>query len=452
MYRISHIRNIFPFQQGIVRKRIVNSIYTIIFLYLLLYSITTSLYLGVDPVSKTLEPDHYDIENLSVTPITCGFTRSGQYERAPLYMCFILLAVTIIIRNHEWLAAGAAAYVLTYSGVAAIHLIVLFAANNRLNMPRSKLRCESINLWNTSTVFHACAGIAEPDAAESFELVSSCLLGALPIAAWSTTFRRSSRKPILIMWMLLLAISHVFNSFALNDHNRHFQICPAKGVEELPYGRYQAPELGMPWLQSLQDLVLSQSTASPKQQCLYSCFNSGHYIGRNSQDIGIYEIWSSTSANRRNGILFWWAYVALAALTLFTNDKHAQVPKIAGKALFSLPPFWRGKTHAKPREKISALSLVRLFTQVLSVAAYVGSIIETEIRRSMSAATRADSEPFSAVGQWSSVAVVGLVLIAALVSKISQKPGQATHLGESRFGGDEENVEEEWDHRRGYAS
>ncbi len=367
-------------------------------------------------------------------------------------MCFILLAVTVVVRNHEWLAAGAAAYVLTYSGVAAIHLIIFFAANDRLSMPRSKIRCESIGLSNTSTIFQACAGIAEPDEAESFELVSSCLLGALPIAAWSTTFRRSSRKPIVIMWMLLLAISHVFNNFTLNDHNRHFQIYPKNSVEELPFGRYQAPELGMAWRQSLQELVLSQSTSSPKKQCLYSCFDSGHYIGRSTQEISVYNHLPSASTNRRNGIIFWWAYLALAVLTLFTNDKHAQVPKIAGRALFSMRPFRRGKAHGRKPERISALSLVRLCTQMLSAAAYVGSVIESEIRRSMSATTRADSEPFRAVGQWSSVAFVGLVLTAAIVSYFSQKPRQATHLGESSLCADEESLIEDWDHRRGYAS
>lgn len=76
---------------------------------------------------------------------------------------------------------------------------------------------------------------------------------------------------------------------------------------------------------------------------------------------------------------------------------------------------------------------------MLSEAAYVGSVIESEIRISMSATTRADSEPFSAVGQWSSVAVVGLVLTAAIVSHFSQKPRQATHLGESSPCADEES-------------
>jgi len=247
MYESSKIYNLFRFEKRIVRKRVVNSIYTIIFFYLLLYSITTSLYLDENLKSEDLEPRHYDIGNMSVTPITCAFTLSGQYERAPSYTCFVLLAVTVIVRNHEWIAAGAAAYVLTYSGVAAIHLIVFFTASDRLKLPSSKSRCELVNLPNSGTKFYACAGIYEPDQQESFYVVSSCLLGALPIAAWSTTFRRSSCKPILVMWMLLSAISHVFNNFTLYDSNRHFQICPAKSVEELPHDHYQAPKLGMPW-------------------------------------------------------------------------------------------------------------------------------------------------------------------------------------------------------------
>ncbi|KAK3174115.1 hypothetical protein OEA41_001359 [Lepraria neglecta] len=159
---------------------------------------------------------------------------SAEYGQTPKYACYLLLAVTALLRNHQWLAAGAAASVMTYSRVAAIHLIVLFATNDRLNEPSSKARCEPVVLPGTDTTFLACAGIYDPDLGVIFDVINNSLLGALPIAAWSTTFRSSNRKPILIMWMLLLAISHIFYNVTRTDVNRHFQIYPTNQVEKLP--------------------------------------------------------------------------------------------------------------------------------------------------------------------------------------------------------------------------
>ena len=147
------------------------------------------------------------------------------------------------------------------------------------------------------------------------------------------------------MWMLLLAISHIFYNVTRTDVNRHIQIYPTNQVEKLPLNQYQAPVLGPAWQQSLQDLAQSQSTNRSSQQCLYSCFDSGDYIGRISQEIDVFDyVYSDSytpinSLYRRTGILFWWAYVALAALTLFTIEKQGKLPKIAHKELFTWRQF-----------------------------------------------------------------------------------------------------------------
>ena len=111
---------------------------------------------------------------------------------------------------------------------------MLFAKIDRLNEPSSKARCEPVVLPGTDTTFLTCAGIYDPDLGVIFDVINKSLLGALPIAAWSTTFRISSRKPILIMWMLLLAVSHIFYNVTRIDVNRYFEICPTNQVEKLP--------------------------------------------------------------------------------------------------------------------------------------------------------------------------------------------------------------------------
>ena len=80
-----------------------------------------------------------------------------------------------------------------------------------------------------------------------------------------------------------------------------------------------------------------------------------------------------------------------------------------------------------------------------SVAAYIGAVLKSAIEEHP--INPVDGEPFSAVGQWGSVAGVGLVLTAAVISEISQRPEPASNVNR-----DEEAVTEEWDHRCGYAS
>ena len=173
-----------------------NIVYIMIFTYLILFSIFNSLY--IDKLSRPDQPEYYDIENITVNVVSCSFSISSYYERTPRYICYLLLVFTVFIRNHKWLAAGAATSVLTYSGVAAVHIIVLFATNNRLHLQKAKTHCESLSFLGASTPFVACAGVYDPDVGLSMTIVGSVMLGALPIVAWSTMFRRSTSKAILL--------------------------------------------------------------------------------------------------------------------------------------------------------------------------------------------------------------------------------------------------------------
>ena len=178
------------------------------FSYLILFSIFNSLYLEKGPALKPYQPGHNNIRNVGVKSVGCSFFISGYYERTPRYLCYFLLVFTVVIINHKWLAADAAASVQTYSGAAAIHLIILFATNNRLSLPKAKSRSECLPIPGGNIPFVTCAGVSDPDVVLSMTIVSSVMLGALPIVALSSTFRRSTSKAFLIFWLLLLAMGH----------------------------------------------------------------------------------------------------------------------------------------------------------------------------------------------------------------------------------------------------
>lgn len=490
-----------------------DAIYIVIFSYLVLFSILNTLYVDSGLHQTVAQRDTYDIENLVVNRIGCSFSTSSQYQKTPRYICYLLLVFTITIRNHLWLAVGAAASVLTYAAVAAIYSLILFATNNRLHLQQAKTRCKSIPIPGSDTQFVACAGITDPDINIIMHIVSSVMLGALPIAAWSTTFRKSASKAILMFWLLLLAVGHTFWPVTFLDNNFHFQLCPKDYFEPLPKSNFQAPLLDVAWFESFQSIVLASHQASPIFEngsvpaCLYSCFATTAYIGRSSQDIIVIHpeksnpFMKSVSEQRLGIILFWWAYAFLAVLTLFTTEKQDRLPEWIHKRVCSFEyrqqswmPIRKSKNEtihatnivnkaqgrsndtmtanslaaAKPRPmkhfQITILQFIQIITQFSSLVASGGSILYSEITSGIDQGALLEQEQFAAVGQWSCVAVVILVLFAAVISRIWAADERSGGFGgvaveeiRSLEKGDEwRNKEwismEEWDWRVGYAS
>lgn len=429
-----------------------------IFVYLILFSIFNSLRLQEGLPLKPGQPYHCDVENVAVKLVSCSFSISSYYERTPRCICYLLLVFTVVIRNHEWLAAGAAASVLTYSGVAAIHLIILFATNNKLNVPKAKSHCESLPIPGSSTPFVACAGVSDPDLSLSMTIVGSVMLGALPILAWSTTFRRSTSKVILIFWLLLLAVGHTFYALTEFDTGLHFQICPKDYIQPHPTANYQAPFLDQSWRDSFSSLVSTaqQSSQFPRNDsspaCIYSCFATPGYPGRKTQDIRVWDgvsvknpVLKSLETNRLCAVMFWWAYTLLAFLTFFTTEKKQRLPKVFHKLLFSidyrqqpLASRWKWKTVTNIAIKgtedsvittdsteattsvkihITVLKVVQFFTQLISVIAFCGFTIIEETQHAQEWSVLSQ-EPFAAIGQWGNLVVVLLVLVAAGLSRI----------------------------------
>ncbi|KAL8648465.1 MAG: hypothetical protein Q9226_005979 [Calogaya cf. arnoldii] len=296
------------------------------------------------------------------------------------------------------------------------------------------------------------------------------------MAAWSDTFQASSRKPIFLLWVLLLSSSHVFLKLTYTNVNLHFQTCPREDIRPLPQTDYQAPSLDSAWHSSLYALVSGQRqqpstrtiNESTSSSCLYSCFADDAYPGRTSREIGVYlqDPDGQGPCTRWIGVTVWWAFTALGLVTFFTAERPDLLPRVVHNPLFTFRPspstwnecFSRNKSRDGQQKKcqISAIIVVRLFTQWLSAVAFVGDIITTEAHHNEN-----ETESFSAVGQWSGVAVVVQVLIAAGVSylwKTLKQRSEANKLddGTSSTGEttsvDEEAAKEEWGCRVGYAS
>ncbi|KAL8810180.1 MAG: hypothetical protein Q9200_002787 [Gallowayella weberi] len=379
-------------------------------------------------------------------------------------------------------------------------MIVIFATNNIFHLPEAKSRCERVPIPGASDPFFACAGVLEPDTKSAVLILSAVMLGALPMAALSTTFRVSSNKAILVFWLLLLATGHVFDNLISKDPNWHFQICPKDRVEPLPGADFQAPFLDQSWHDSFHSIVsIAQQPAqsisknsfsgnSSSTACIYSCFATTAYTGRRTQDIVVLDpvlkdglLIKNLGVDRRGAIIFWWAYTVLACLTVFTTDKKGRLPKWVHKRVLSLeysPHFFtsrwklRSVTDAikgytmdskadpskatSPQAGFTILSLIQFFTQISSFTACCGFIVYQESGSS----PVLSAELNGAVGQWGSAGVVLLVVLAAVIKQIwSGNGGKRAFMMEdleSYWKIDEDGnlrVEQtEWDWRAGYAS
>lgn len=331
------------------------------------------------------------------------------------------------------------------------------------------------------------------------------------MVAWSSTFKRSASKAILMFWLLLLAVGHTFYPLTIVHRNYHFQICPKDHVEPLPKVDYQTPFLDDAWSKSFHSLVSASQQASPFFEngsvpaCIYSCFANTAYIGRSSQDIIVFGYIRpspfNVSKQRITVILFWWAYAFLALVTLFTTEKKGCLPKWLNNRVCSVEHrqqllmsilncmnngrlattiFRKGQDggadsttfrsvavarYPPPtRFHITTLQLIQSFTQISSVAAFGGNILYNELLGDGVRRAYLEQESFAAVGQWGCVAVVVLVLFAAVVGRIwaaDESGGRPCSIAaegiQSLDDWDESSEEEwmgmkEWDSRVGYAS
>lgn len=291
-----------------------------------------------------------------------------------------------------------------------------------------------------------------------------------------------------------MAVGHTFYALTINGLREPFQICPKDYIEPLPMANFQAPFLDRSWRDSFASLVSTgqKSSQSPRNSsspaCIYSCFATSGYIGRQIQDIGVWDgfrvqhpVMKSNAAHRRGGVISWWAYTLLAFLTLVTTEKKGRLPKGLHQLLFSieyrqnsLASRWKWKPVTNivikgtkdsiittdsfeatklVKIQITVLKVVQIFTQLVSVGAFCGSIVIQETQNAQFWSTLSQ-EPFTAVGQWSNLAVVLLVLVAAGVGRIWAGTGAGSAVVEEERRPKEgiEESEGDWDCRIGYAS
>jgi hypothetical protein len=415
------------------------------------FTILSGRYLYVATPLQQNAPQWINTSTITARQVACAIPRSDQYCIYQRCIYYGLLVATIILtvvfkEDHGlWLASGAAATAMLYSGVAGVHQMLIFGFGLRT---QEHSTCKYYLIPGTNIKLPVCSGFDDQDRDAACMIVGAGLLAVLPMAVWSRVFRKAAARPILVFWMLLMASSHVFCAVSKTETTVHYQICPAEQVEDLPGLTYVASELTETWWTKLSETGLNKSNSKPLNvmgNCLISCFAPHGYPLTAGRTIAVLDntkpALSQTPSlrSRRLGVAFWAIYLVFSVVALL----DLQGPKFFRRH----PGFWRpfnfvlGPLHRQfpwmkekintgaarrefrknnPKRVTCARVLIHVaihFPRFLSAIMFIGYIVFLEWTH----LDAPESEPFAAVGQFGAVVVVLLVAFGALFSRVAEQ-------------------------------
>ena len=167
------------------------------------------------PVAQLL----FDQEYYGV-PVTCIYPLSGQYDTLSRALFYLLLIISLLFRHHNWLATAALGVAMTYAATSALHMFIL------LGMYRFGV----ISPENGRTSARA---FGDPDVYGIYPVLSAAAIMITPILNWSSSFRRSQAKAIVVYWSLFVFAALIpawlyFNSVVqwFPDAQSSVALCP----------------------------------------------------------------------------------------------------------------------------------------------------------------------------------------------------------------------------------
>ena len=366
-------------------------------------------------------------ELFAADDLLCAYPVSGQYGYAPRILYYTLVGIVVLIRKQVWLAAGASAYIMTYAGAAAVHAIVLCSIHASST---SWLPAGRVWLGNGQSIW-VQGLVLDLDTDATLAIVGVGFLMLLPLAVYSTTFQRSGAKPILAAWgmlMLIGAICCLVTLYTVNTTSdgsfNQYRICNTN-ITDYHSIPNMLPPLGNDWNQTINNFFDNQPTTS--KSCFYPCLYSSQIL-HSPSDIYVYLYPIVQAGSSR-----YWAFKILEALV------YACVPLyIVGGIILLLHKRFRDHS---PNNQSALLSMRNRFVALASGTMTPKTVLEFVfvcfqayalvfapfvmvvfvIFAEFSLSVDPESESIRHVGQWQPLVSVGLVGIAALLSKYSEE-------------------------------
>lgn len=296
-------------------------VYATIFGILVAFAVLAHEYLYIPSDLQKVYPQSITTENFTATAITCGYPLSGYYGLMPVSIAWALVPLTVLLRRARWVSTSMAGIVMIYSATAVIHLMVLFPFNRRWD----RNTCIEFPLPN-GDILPICMGVHDPDYVLAGGLVAANLLAILPFGKWSLSFRKPETQSILVLWMLWLAVGHLFFIFIIPNRGINYKVCPIGVDEPLPGMDFHAGIWDESSEERLTDVVYGRTDT-----CVYTCYARDSKLGRRREEIGIYPANISNrylnNHLRGVGIAFWIVYTILALVGLFASKSHDRHPR-----------------------------------------------------------------------------------------------------------------------------
>jgi hypothetical protein len=428
--------------------------YPLIFCSLLTFTVLSTQFLYVPSSQQRHAPQRLTLPHVTIKTVSCALPRSGQYGNAPRVINYVLLictvVVTIVLNEQQglWLTIGAATSAVLYSSIAALHQILIFHyAVQQHSKPWGEPLCHFKDLGPSYPQLPICYGVDDLDRDTVCSIVGAAMLAALPMTVWSKLMRKGSvtreaTKPILLIWVLLMAISHIFCAINSTDQSVHYQICPIGSEENFPGYLHKALKFDDNVFHATLSAMISNSKQSldgsdifitPPNHCMYTCFALQQYPLRDNRDIGVWSISTPglshlpSPATRSLGVGFWAIYLSFSILAFWDASDSARKYTAKYFSCYMVGCSWKNeaiypwktlkdflKRHGAVQTCLRLIiQVVFHFPRYLSAIMFVGYVIFLE----MGHWYVPDSETFGAVGQWSAVVQIGLVLLAALFAR-----------------------------------
>ncbi|KIV84087.1 hypothetical protein PV11_06061 [Exophiala sideris] len=318
--------------------------------------------------------------------IICVYSTSGQYCLLNRILFYALLVFATISQKWTWLSIGSLAYIMNFSGTAAIHAIVLVATRGG-----QVLDLDGLGTW--------C-------------ILSSVTVAVVPAIWLSERIENSQYRPLFAFWGTFVSVGSMFAAAAIAQNVGHEPSCSAI----LSNGR-----------QSILTTP-AQLDFLTTLNCTYTCFDAGHAM-RSRGDIIAVPL--SVVESKYYYLLLWSFLITLftgffLGLFSFCFACIRRPTRAESKSEMSRSMEWirpSRQTQAKRRRERARKayetgkykkSTRGCWVVYLNLPAFLVVVIINEVYVNTSRLPK-DENAF-AVGQWAPWVTVSLAMIASTVN------------------------------------
>src|ERR1700712_5295057 len=142
--------------------------------------------------------------NGTVAIISCAYPLSGQYDHLTRWLFYVALIAAILFRRKPIIATTALASVMTYSTLSALHLFVLLG-QYKFQQPADW--CYGGNATVPGWDAESAARGGDVDFFGIMPVVTTTSIMLTPILIWSTTFRSTKARVLIVWWAIFIFTS-----------------------------------------------------------------------------------------------------------------------------------------------------------------------------------------------------------------------------------------------------